>query len=125
MTIDDGVSVEPLEFSGGRGTVEGQPTKGVEPPMLTLTTDAQKAVAVLSRSTVASHSPGLRICRRPDRPTFSVKRAVVPEETDLVVERDGARVYLGPIAALRFRDGVLDVRRDDLGRLQFVARRSA
>ncbi|KQV69993.1 hypothetical protein ASC64_09415 [Nocardioides sp. Root122] len=90
--------------------------------MLTLSADAHKAVAAISRSTAPHHAPGLRICRRADRPTFSVKRAVAPVETDQVVEHDGARVFLAPIAALRFNDSVLHVRRDELNRLQFVVR---
>ena len=90
--------------------------------MLTLTEGAHKAVAEISRPSLPADLPGLRICRRPDRPTFAVRRAVVPEETDQVVEHDGARVFLAPIAALRFRDSVLDVRTDDRGRLEFVVR---
>jgi hypothetical protein len=50
---------------------------------------------------------------------------VSPHESDLVVEHAGARVFLGPIAALRFSDSVLDVRTDGLGRLQFVVRAAA
>lgn len=90
--------------------------------MLTLTDEAHQAVAAISRSAAPWHEPGLRICRRPDRPTFSVQRAVVPEETDQVIDHDGARVFLAPVAAQRFNDSVLDVRRDDLDRLQFVIR---
>ena len=93
--------------------------------MLTLTEDAHEAVVAISRPSAPAHHPGLRICRRADRPAFAVRRAVVPEETDQVVERDGARVFLAPIAALRFRDSVLDVRTDGLGRLQFVVRDAA
>lgn len=90
--------------------------------MLTLTKKAHEAVAAISRPTAASHLPGLRICRRTNRPTFSVKRVVSPEESDQIIEHAGARVFLGPIAARRFSDGVLDVRTDSLGRLQFVVR---
>lgn len=93
--------------------------------MLTLTKKAHEAVAAISRPTAPSHLPGLRICRRPDRPTFAVNRVVSPHESDHVVEHAGARVFLGPIAALRFSDSVLDVRTDDLGRLQFVVRAAA
>ncbi|GAB3019624.1 hypothetical protein GCM10011376_29020 [Nocardioides flavus (ex Wang et al. 2016)] len=93
--------------------------------MLMLTEEAHKAVAAISRSTVPSHLPGLRISRRADRPSFSVRRAVVPEETDQVIERDGARVFLAPVAALRFSDSVLDVRLDEHDRLQFVVRDAA
>jgi Fe-S cluster assembly iron-binding protein IscA len=50
---------------------------------------------------------------------------VSPQESDEVVEHDGARVFLGPIAALKFNDSVLDVRTDGLGRLQFVVRDAA
>ncbi|NPC41667.1 hypothetical protein [Nocardioides sp. zg-1230] len=93
--------------------------------MLTLTEEAHQAVAAISRPSVSSHLPGLRICRRSDRPTFAVRRAARPEETDQIVEHDGARVFLAPIAALKFRDSVLDVRRDGHGRLQFVVRDAA
>ena len=90
--------------------------------MLTLTDKAHEAVAALSRSTVPWHAPGLRICRHADRPTFAVRRVNLPEETDLVIDDDGARVFLGPIAAVRFNDSVLDVRTDEHDRLQFVVR---
>lgn len=93
--------------------------------MLTLTEEAHQAVAAISRASAPSHIPGLRICRRPDRPAFAVRRAVRPEENDQVVEQDGARVFLAPIAALKFNDSVLDVRRDGDGRLQFVVRDAA
>lgn len=90
--------------------------------MLTLTKKAHEAVVAISRPTGAAYLPGLRICRRTDRPAFSVKRVVSPEESDRIVEHAGARVFLGPIAARRFSDSVLDVRTDALGRLQFVVR---
>lgn len=93
--------------------------------MLTLTKKAHEAVAAISRPGAPSHLPGLRICRRPDRPTFAVRRGVSPQESDEVVEHDGARVFLGPIAASKFHDSVLDVRTDGLGRLQFVVRDAA
>ena len=90
--------------------------------MLTLTDEAHEAIAAISRSTAPLHAPGLRICGRPDRPTFSVRRAAAPAETDQVIEHDGARIFLAPLAALRFSSSVLDVRRDELDRLQFVVR---
>jgi Fe-S cluster assembly iron-binding protein IscA len=93
--------------------------------MLTLTDEAHQAVRDISRSSVPSHVPGLRICRRADRPAFSVTRAVVPEATDQVIEHDGARVFLAPVAALRFEESILDVRRDRHDRLQFVVRPAA
>ena len=90
--------------------------------MLTLTEQAHEAIEAISRPAARVQAPGLRISRRPDRPAFAVKRAAVPDPGDEVVEVDGARVYLGPIAALRFADSVLDVRRDRLDRLEFVVR---
>lgn len=90
--------------------------------MLTLTRRAHQAIAEISRTTAPAQLPGLRIAQRADRPSFSVKRAVVPERTDEVIEHDGARVFLGPIAARHFADSILDVRKDRLDRLEFVVR---
>lgn len=90
--------------------------------MFTLTDQAHEAVRLLSTSTTGELVPGLRISRRSDRPTFAVKRATAPQEMDHVVEHDGARVFLAPIAALRFADSVLDVRTDQSGRLEFIVR---
>ena len=68
--------------------------------MFTLTDQAHEAVRLLSTSTTGELVPGLRISRRSDRPTFAVKRAAAPQEMDHVVEHDGARVFLAPIAAI-------------------------
>lgn len=102
-----------------------KPTEGVETPVLTLTEEAHRAVTAISRPRSATHRPGLRICRRPDRPAFSVRRAVLPNPDDEVVEHDGARVFLEPVAALKFHDSLLDVRTDHDGRVQFVVRDAA
>jgi len=90
--------------------------------MFTLTREAHEAVRQISSSGTAAEIPGLRISRRSDRPTFAVRRAAAPQEMDRVVEHDGARVFLAPIAALRFADSVLDVRTDQSGRLEFIVR---
>ena len=90
--------------------------------MLTLTTKAHEALRLISRSSTPTHVPGLRISRSGDRPTFTVRRALAPEKTDQVVEHNGARVFLGPVAARRFADSELDVRTDARNRLEFVVR---
>lgn len=90
--------------------------------MLTLTPLAHDTLTDLRRMPHVPAGSGLRIRRHEGRDGFSVGRARTPGEDEVVVEDDGVRVFLGPVAARRFDRHELDVRRDRTGRLEFVVR---
>lgn len=66
---------------------------------------------------------GLRIARPPgETDGFRVVPARRPRRSDTLVEEDGARVFLGPVAAERLAGRTLDAREDEHGRVEFVVR---
>lgn len=94
--------------------------------MLTIT---PRAMAVLRRVThhpTLAETSGLRIAS-PDDSSAPLRVTPVesPQPGDGVVERDGARLILGPGAARRMRGRTLDAVSDEEGRVQFVLEAAA
>lgn len=89
--------------------------------MLTITS---RALAVIRRVTghqKLDRASGVRIARagaRSDK--LQVSAVDGPDSGDTVVERDGARLYLGPEAAERVEGGELDAHDQGGDRVQFV-----
>ncbi len=94
--------------------------------MLMITPTARRVLEQLPALT-GSLEGGLRIAR-PDRGPhdpgagFRVSPVSRARRSDVVVEQEGARVFLGPLAAERLRGRVLDARDDSEGRVEFVVR---
>jgi Fe-S cluster assembly iron-binding protein IscA len=89
--------------------------------MLTLTENAGSAIKAIIDQTPTTDTGGLRIqsTGQPDG-RFEVAVVAQPEVTDSVVERDGARVFLEPGAALVLDDKTLDASVDEGGSVRFA-----
>ncbi|MDZ5620232.1 Fe-S cluster assembly protein HesB [Nocardioides bizhenqiangii] len=86
--------------------------------MLTLT---ENACSIVKRYTDHPETPddaGLRITSTPEA-QLAVTAADEPVAGDHLVEQDGARVYLDPVAAQQLDDKVLDAGVDETGNIQF------
>jgi Fe-S cluster assembly iron-binding protein IscA len=89
--------------------------------MLTLTENASTIVKTLAEQVPGADDAGLRISStNPENTAFSVGVAEAPEPVDLVVESEGARVFLEPAAALALDDKVLDATLDERGSVSFA-----
>ncbi|MFC5729907.1 MULTISPECIES: Fe-S cluster assembly protein HesB [Nocardioides] len=86
--------------------------------MLTLTENATAIVKELTTAPDAPETAGLRISSAPET-GFAVAATPQPEPGDLVVEQDGATVYLDQPAAEQLDAMVLDAGVDETGSLQF------
>ena len=88
--------------------------------MLTLTDNASTAVKELSERTLGAESTtgGLRIASAQDG--FNVAVAAAPEPQDLVLENEGARVFLDEAASASIGDKILDAQKDDTGAIRFT-----
>lgn len=92
--------------------------------MLTITDRALKVLRTVTGHPRLAESSGLRIARRsPSSESLQVKPVQGPEPGDVVIERSKGRLFLGPVAARRLRDKVLDARTDAEGRVEFVLKR--
>ena len=91
--------------------------------MLVLTEAAAEAVKTLTASPQLPEGSGLRIASSapvPEAPgTLQVTAAPGPKENDVVLEADGAHVYLEPNAAAYLEDKVLDADVDQDGQAYF------
>ena len=88
--------------------------------MLTLTDTATTVVKEIVSRSGGPDGAGLRInAQDPDGKEFAVEIVPTPEERDAIIEQDGARVYLGEVAALSLVDKTLDARVSDDGRVAF------
>lgn len=89
--------------------------------MFTLTPRARAVVRRVTGHRALSERSGLRIAAA-NRTADSMKVAATtgPEPGDQVVERDGARVFLGPGALERLRGRVVDAVTERSGRVHFV-----
>lgn len=91
--------------------------------MLTI---SSRALAVIRRVTghqLLDRASGVRIARASSRSEKLEVHAVNrPAAGDTVVERDGARLYLGPEAAERVAGAELDAKDEGGDRVQFVLR---
>ena len=97
--------------------------------MLSLTTAARTFISNYASPPYMPWASGLRIAQKDgqrqdqrERHRLMVSLTVEPEEDDIVVERDGARVFCEPVAAERLAGAELDVRKDREGRAEFVLR---
>ncbi|MFD4421000.1 HesB/IscA family protein [Agromyces sp. NPDC058484] len=88
--------------------------------MLTLTDTASTVVKEIVSRRGGPEGAGLRIDAEDAGGTeYAVAIVPMPEEHDAVVEQDGARVYLGEVAAQSLDDKTLDARVADDGRVAF------
>lgn len=87
--------------------------------MLTITDNAGLIVSDIVNRAVTTDTGGLRIVEAPDE-QFAVSVADAPAESDVVAERDGARVFMDQPVAEALSDKVLDARLGDDGGVQFL-----
>lgn len=89
--------------------------------MLTLTENASTVVKTIANQNPDSVGAGLRIASIADDNTeLNLSLAAAPEDADSVVEVDGARVFLEPVASEMLDDKVLDARVEDNGAVSFA-----
>ena len=94
--------------------------------MLTITPEALAVVQRVTDHPALEPTSGLRIAQRDGSPVPLQVRAVHrPRPGDSVVERDGARLYVGPDAAERVAGRQLDAVTDTDGRVQFLLKEPA
>ena len=94
--------------------------------MLTITPDAMDIIRRVTEHPRLDDGAGVRIASRPD-PSAPLRVHVTdhPEPGDRVLEREGARLYLAPVAAERVAGRERDAVTDAEGRVRFVSRRAA
>ena len=89
--------------------------------MMTITAHALAVIQRVTAHPTMEPTSGLRIARRDRSPApLGVTAVQRPEPGDSVLERDGARLYLGPDAARRVEGRRLDAVTDPAGRVQFL-----
>ncbi len=88
--------------------------------MLTLTENATTAVKNLAAQLPAD-TGGLRISEAAAPETgYALTLATAPEPDDTVVENEGARVFVDPVATIQLDDRVLDARVAEDGSVGFA-----
>jgi iron-sulfur cluster assembly protein len=89
--------------------------------MLTITENALDLVRRIPKQPMLPSTAGLRISRSTaDHGGLNVKAEEEPRKGDRVVDRDGARVFVGERAVSAVKDKVLDARFDSSGRIEFL-----
>lgn len=89
--------------------------------MFSMTPRARSIVRRVTGHHALSAGSGLRIAgRSSSTEPMQVAASTGPEPHDEVVEREGARVFLGPGAAERLRGRTLDAVTERSGRVHFV-----
>ncbi|MEU4575708.1 Fe-S cluster assembly protein HesB [Nonomuraea sp. ATR24] len=89
--------------------------------MLTLTANAAQAIRDLTATAPQPAQSGIRISSQGDSAnSLTLSLATAPEPADEVVEAEGARVYLDPVAATVLEDKSLDAGADDQGAVSFL-----
>jgi iron-sulfur cluster assembly protein len=89
--------------------------------VLTLTANAAQAIRDLTASAPEPAQGGIRISSQGEGAgSLTLSLATAPEPTDAVVESEGARVYLDPVAATVLEDKSLDAGADDQGSVSFL-----
>ena len=92
--------------------------------LLTLTENARDILRKVPHQPAMGPGAGLRIARSQTKDdVFVTALTPAPRRDDEVVDDEGARVFLGPLAARRFDGRRLDARHDDAGRIEFVVSR--
>ena len=89
--------------------------------MITMTSRAHSVVRRVTGHRALSARSGLRIAPGPsvDAP-MQVEASVGPKPHDKVVERDGARLFIGPGAVEHLSGRTLDAVTEETGRVHFV-----
>ncbi|TYB65346.1 Fe-S cluster assembly protein HesB [Nonomuraea sp. PA05] len=89
--------------------------------MLTLTDNAAQAIRDLTANAPEPEQSGIRISSQGENASaLTLTLATAPEPADAVVENEGARVYLDPVAATVLEDKSLDAGADDQGSVSFL-----
>jgi iron-sulfur cluster assembly protein len=92
--------------------------------MLVLTEAAAEVVKSVTATAQAPDGAGLRIASaevQPESPdALKVTATTGPAENDQVIEADGARVFLEPLAAIYLEDKILDAQVDEQGNAHFA-----
>ena len=89
--------------------------------MLTLTANAAQAIRDLTSGSPEPAQSGIRISSQGEGASaLTLSIATQPEPADAVVEEEGARVYLDPVAATVLEDKALDAGADDKGGVSFL-----
>ncbi|MDF2712290.1 MAG: Fe-S cluster assembly protein HesB [Nonomuraea muscovyensis] len=89
--------------------------------MLTLTANAAQAIRDLTASAPEPSQSGIRIAAQGEgADSLTLSLTSRPEPADEVVEAEGARVYLDPVAATVLDDKSLDAGADDQGTVSFL-----
>ena len=89
--------------------------------MLTMTSQALAVARKVTAHPSLGQNSGLRIAGK-GATVLPLQVGVVtePRPGDEVVERDGARIFLGPAAGRRLRGRRLDVLEEQSGRIHFI-----
>jgi len=82
---------------------------------LAITDYAAEAISTLTTNAQLPPGGGLRISANELDSTLSLSLVAAPAEADVVLEGEGAVVFLDPVAAEVLDDKVLDVQRVDTG----------
>jgi iron-sulfur cluster assembly protein len=89
--------------------------------MLDLTANATSVIRSIAERPELPDEAGLRVATGGgDSGHFSVAATGAPEQGDLIVEKEGARVFLDPQAAVILDDKVLDVQVGEEGKVEFL-----
>jgi Fe-S cluster assembly iron-binding protein IscA len=89
--------------------------------VLTLTANAAQAIRDLTAAAPEPSQSGIRISSQGEgASSLTLSLATAPEPADEVVESEGARVYLDPVAATVLEDKSLDAGADDQGSVSFL-----
>ena len=88
--------------------------------MLTITNKALSVVRAITAHPKLDEFSGLRIAQQRGTRLLGVRAVERPQPGDVVIQRSGGRVYVGPNVVRRLRGRTLDVRRDSEGRAEFL-----
>ncbi len=88
--------------------------------MVRLTDDAATMIVDLVEDRSLPDGAGLRIAPRSDHPALTMSLVDQGAPRDVVVQADGARLFLAPDADRRLSGVVLDARRNHSGSAFFV-----
>jgi Fe-S cluster assembly iron-binding protein IscA len=88
--------------------------------MLTITNKALSVVRTVTAHPKLDESSALCIAQQRGTRLPGVRAVERPQPGDVVTERSGGRVYVGPNAVRRLRGKTLDVRKDSEGRGDFL-----
>ena len=89
--------------------------------MLELTDNATQVIRALVGNSQMPDGAGLRVAGPSDgQEGLTISTARTPRDGDQIVEAEGARVFLEPVAAAMLDNTALDAHVDDDGAVQFM-----